>query len=128
MIDRIDLRVLEEARYISEHSATVRDAAKLFGVSKSTVHKDLVERASAPEPGPLPGRRAACWTKTRPSATSGAEGPRCESSPYWKTWQKIICLLLSRHGRKRGFFENIPKMRVGLRLRFTPAGLSGGFI
>ncbi len=40
MIDRIDLRVLEEARYISEHSATVRDAAKLFGVSKSTVHKD----------------------------------------------------------------------------------------
>ena len=51
MIDRIDLRVLEEARYISEHSATVRDAAKLFGVSKSTVHKDITERLETVEPG-----------------------------------------------------------------------------
>ena len=50
MIDRIDLRVLEEARYISEHSATVRDAAKLFGVSKSTVHKDITERLETVSP------------------------------------------------------------------------------
>ena len=27
--------------YIAEHGATVRDAAKQFGVSKSTVHKDV---------------------------------------------------------------------------------------
>jgi putative DeoR family transcriptional regulator (stage III sporulation protein D) len=27
-----------------EHNATVRDAARHFGVSKSTVHKDLSER------------------------------------------------------------------------------------
>lgn len=27
--------------YIVEHSATVRDAAKQFGISKSTVHKDV---------------------------------------------------------------------------------------
>jgi putative DeoR family transcriptional regulator (stage III sporulation protein D) len=32
------------ALYIIEHNATVRDAAKHFGVSKSTVHKDLAER------------------------------------------------------------------------------------
>ena len=57
MIDRIDMRVLEEARYISEHSATVRDAAKLFGVSKSTVHKDLVER--------LPHLNQALYRQTR---------------------------------------------------------------
>ena len=55
MIDRIDLRVLEEARYISEHGATVRDAAKLFGVSKSTVHKDLVERRLRFTPAGLSG-------------------------------------------------------------------------
>lgn len=30
--------------YIVEKSATVRQAAKTFGVSKSTVHKDVAER------------------------------------------------------------------------------------
>ena len=29
------------ARYIVEHACTVRDAAAYFGVSKSTVHKDI---------------------------------------------------------------------------------------
>ena len=28
-------------RYIVEHGATVRDAARRFGISKSTVHKDV---------------------------------------------------------------------------------------
>ena len=28
-------------RYIAENNATVRSAAKVFGVSKSTVHKDI---------------------------------------------------------------------------------------
>lgn len=27
--------------YIAEHGATVRDAARQFGISKSTVHKDV---------------------------------------------------------------------------------------
>ena len=31
-------------RYIIENKATVRDTAKWFGVSKSTVHKDVTER------------------------------------------------------------------------------------
>lgn len=30
--------------YILEHNATVRAAAKQFGISKSTVHKDVSER------------------------------------------------------------------------------------
>ena len=30
--------------YIAENNATVRAAAKKFGISKSTVHKDLSER------------------------------------------------------------------------------------
>ncbi|MBO5486798.1 MAG: sporulation transcriptional regulator SpoIIID [Eubacterium sp.] len=32
------------AQYIVEHNATVRQAASQFGVSKSTVHKDVTER------------------------------------------------------------------------------------
>lgn len=44
MKDYIEERVLGVAEYIIENQATVRDAAKRFGVSKSTVHKDITER------------------------------------------------------------------------------------
>lgn len=37
-------RACQLAAYIIENKATVRAAAKKFGVSKSTVHKDLSER------------------------------------------------------------------------------------
>ena len=37
-------RVVDEALYIIQTGATVRNTAKQFGVSKSTVHKDMVER------------------------------------------------------------------------------------
>ncbi len=37
-------RVKILAEYIVENKATVRDAAARFGVSKSTVHKDVTER------------------------------------------------------------------------------------
>ena len=37
-------RVVRIAVYIMENNATVRTAAKAFGVSKSTVHKDVSER------------------------------------------------------------------------------------
>ena len=40
----IEERALELAEYIIENRATVRAAARQFGVSKSTVHKDLSER------------------------------------------------------------------------------------
>jgi len=35
---------MEVSRYISRTKSTVRDTAKVFGVSKSTVHKDVTER------------------------------------------------------------------------------------
>jgi putative DeoR family transcriptional regulator (stage III sporulation protein D) len=44
MNDYIEERALEEAKYIVNAKCTVRDAAKIFGVSKSTVHKDVTER------------------------------------------------------------------------------------
>ena len=37
-------RTILAAEYIIENGATVRSAAKKFGVSKSTVHKDVSER------------------------------------------------------------------------------------
>ena len=44
-------RVIESAIYIIEHNATVRQTAKQFGVSKSTVHKDVSERLLKINPG-----------------------------------------------------------------------------
>jgi len=37
-------RVLELSNYIMESGATVRQAAAVFGISKSSVHKDMVQR------------------------------------------------------------------------------------
>lgn len=44
MKDYIEERALSIADYIIENNATVRQTAKAFGVSKSTVHKDVTER------------------------------------------------------------------------------------
>lgn len=44
MRDNIEQRACDLAVYIIENKSTVRAAAAQFGVSKSTVHKDLVER------------------------------------------------------------------------------------
>lgn len=44
MQDYIEQRVLEISMYILETRATVRQVAKFYGVSKSTVHKDVTER------------------------------------------------------------------------------------
>ena len=44
MKDYIEERAAAIANYIIEHHATVRQTAKKFGISKSTVHKDVTER------------------------------------------------------------------------------------
>ena len=44
MKDYIEERAVEIAYYIIEHKATVRQTAKGFGVSKSTIHKDCTDR------------------------------------------------------------------------------------
>ena len=42
--ENLDERAEELALYLIENKATVRAAAKKYGVSKSTVHKDISER------------------------------------------------------------------------------------
>lgn len=44
MKDYIEDRVLDIAQYIIDNDATVRSTARIFNVSKSTVHKDVHER------------------------------------------------------------------------------------
>ncbi|CDD07157.1 stage III sporulation protein D [Dorea sp. CAG:317] len=43
MKDYIEERAVEIAHYIIEHKATVRQTAKQFGVSKSTIHIDVTK-------------------------------------------------------------------------------------
>lgn len=40
----VEQRAIKLAEYIVENKATVRDAAKIFGISKSTVHIDVSQR------------------------------------------------------------------------------------
>ena len=46
----VEERAVELGEYIIENKATVRSAAKKFGVSKSTVHKDVSERLKYVDP------------------------------------------------------------------------------
>ena len=50
MKDYIEERAIEIAGYIIEHNATVRQTAKAFGISKSTVHKDVAQRLKYVDP------------------------------------------------------------------------------
>ena len=57
MADTIDQRACELAVYMIETGATVRSTANQFGISKSTVHKDLQNR--------LPKCNPALYTQVR---------------------------------------------------------------
>ena len=57
MKGNIEERACALADYIIENRTTVRAAAKKFGISKSTVHKDLQDR--------LPGINQALYTQVK---------------------------------------------------------------
>ncbi|MBE6617761.1 MAG: sporulation transcriptional regulator SpoIIID [Ruminococcaceae bacterium] len=44
-------RSVELGRYIIENNCTVREAAAWFGISKSTVHKDVTDKLQRSNPG-----------------------------------------------------------------------------
>lgn len=46
----IEERAVEVANYIVNSNATVRETAKRFGISKSTVHKDITDRVEKINP------------------------------------------------------------------------------
>ena len=98
MKGNIEERACRLALYIVENKATVRAAARKFGISKSTVHKDLRERLPAFHPllyrqvkevldenkaqrhirGGTPPRRR---SRGPPPAPPGEEGPRGAACP-----------------------------------------------
>lgn len=49
--ENFDRRALRLGEYIVENDATVRTAAKAFGISKSTVHKDVTQRLKTVDRG-----------------------------------------------------------------------------
>ena len=51
MKQNLNKRACELAVYMIETGATVRSAARHFGISKSTVHKDLTQRLTQCNPG-----------------------------------------------------------------------------
>lgn len=51
MKDYIEERAINIANYIIENNATVRQTARTFGISKSTVHKDVTDRLMQLNPG-----------------------------------------------------------------------------
>ena len=52
MKEYIEERAIEIASYIIEKNTTVRQTARQFGVSKSTVHKDCTDRLAQVNPSP----------------------------------------------------------------------------
>ena len=80
MKGNMEERACALAAYIIENRATVRAAAKKFGVSKSTVHKDLQDR--------LPQFNRS----TRPSVTSAAAWPREKNTRDFETFFDFLRL------------------------------------
>ncbi len=50
MRSAVGSRAMELGEYIIENAATVRATAKIFKISKSTVHKDVTERLRREDP------------------------------------------------------------------------------
>ena len=46
----IEERAVEVANFIINSNSTVRETAKKFGISKSTVHKDITDRVEKLDP------------------------------------------------------------------------------
>lgn len=50
MVGNVEKRCIDLGHYIVETKSTVRQAAKVFGISKSTVHNDVTKRLSVINP------------------------------------------------------------------------------
>lgn len=50
LIGNVEKRCIDLGHYIVETGATVRQAAAVFGISKSTVHNDVTKRLSVINP------------------------------------------------------------------------------
>ena len=79
MTAQMEKRACELAVYIIETEATVRMAAQHFGVSKSTVHKDIAFRLRQLNPALYHAARAVL--RTSRNVTSAADWQPNENTP-----------------------------------------------
>lgn len=76
MRDEVRLRALRAAEHILETGATVRACAVLFGVSKTTIHKDVTERLKQIDAGLAAETRAVLETNKRERHIRGGMATR----------------------------------------------------
>ena len=76
MKGNVEERAVKLGEYIIEKKTTVRDAAKAFGISKSTVHKDLTTRLPRLNPGLFKEVRAVLDVNKEERHLRGGEATR----------------------------------------------------
>ena len=81
-------RAHEEALYIAENRATVRQTAAHFGVSKSTVHKDVGDKLRAVDAELYQSVRQVLETNKAERHLRGGEATKCKFSSMAKTTAK----------------------------------------
>ena len=90
MKGNMEERACALAAYIIENRATVRAAAKKFGVSKSTTRTYRTACRSSTAAYTCRSRR--CWRSTRPSVTSAAAWPREKNTRDFETFFDFLRL------------------------------------
>ncbi len=88
MQEYIEKRVLEICDYMIQTGATVRQAATRFGVSKSTVHKDLTERLPELNQEQYEQVKAVLDNNKAERHLRGGEATRKKYAYQTKLWQK----------------------------------------
>ena len=73
MKEYIEERAVEIGNYIIETRATVRQTAKRFGISKSTVHKDVTTRLASLNPALARQDRPGTGRRLEPAAVPPAQ-------------------------------------------------------
>ena len=123
MLEGIEKRATDEARYLAAGGCTVRQTAQAFGVSKSTVYKDLTER--------LPHLDGRLYRRIRHvldcnKAERHLRGGRATQEKFEvKNWRKLPENNLPKRGtcgRKNALFQRIyPHVRRKNSSNFTAA-------
>ena len=108
----IEERAIEIANYMIENNATVRQAAKNFGISKSTVHKDVTERLEQINP--------ALAAEARKVIDSFSELEICMTQNWNKRYRENMDKL------KSGDLLEVASVVKGLMCRDNERGLSTG--
>ncbi|MFR4476948.1 MAG: sporulation transcriptional regulator SpoIIID [Ruminococcus callidus] len=91
MKEQSETRAVILGEYIVRQKATVRAAAEWFGVSKSTVHKDVSERLEQIQPD-LYTQVKRFWNRTNRNVIFVAVSPPNENMPCAASRKRNFCI------------------------------------